>query len=74
MAQPTESSQKSLPLQLQEYVEGSYKKTALIQKRVRELIRGQKPLYETREMNPIAIALEECRRGLIELVQEEENY
>ncbi|PIE23526.1 MAG: hypothetical protein CSA62_06700 [Planctomycetota bacterium] len=63
---------RSLPLQLQELVEGSYQKTSLLQKRVRELVRGQKPLYETRETNPIAIALEEMRQGLIELAPDEE--
>ncbi len=65
-----EPGSKSLPIQLQEFVEGSYAKTVLLQKRVRELIRGQRALYETRETNPIAIALEEFRRGLIELSSE----
>jgi DNA-directed RNA polymerase subunit K/omega len=62
---------KSLPVKLMEEVRGSYVKTALLQKRVREIVRGGRPLYETRETNPIAIALEEMRRGLIELVSEE---
>jgi DNA-directed RNA polymerase subunit K/omega len=45
-----------------------------LQKRVRELVRGQsKPLYETRERNYIKIASEELRRGLIELVADEEQ-
>ncbi len=74
MPQTPDLTHKSLPIRLQEYVEGSYQKTVLLQKRVRELIRGQKALYETRETNPIAIALEELRRGLIELTKDDENY
>ena len=62
---------KSLPVRLMEEVGASYRKTALIQKRVRELVRGQRPLYETRETNPSAIALEEVRRGLIELAADD---
>ncbi|MBL8695944.1 MAG: DNA-directed RNA polymerase subunit omega [Planctomycetes bacterium] len=62
----------SLPQQLQDSVGGSFHKTALLQKRVRELIRGAIPLIETREKNPIKIAYEEMRQGLIELVPDEE--
>ena len=64
---------KSLPLRLMEQVQGSYRKTTLLQKRVRELVRGQRPLFETRLHDPIEVALEEMRRGLIELVPEEES-
>ena len=46
---------------------------ALLQKRVLELVRGQKPLFETRERNFIKIAAEEMKRGLIELVPEDEE-
>ena len=63
----------SLPQQLVRLVGGSFSLTALLQKRVRELVRGQKPLYETRERNYIKIAQEELRRGLIELVPDEEE-
>ena len=56
-----------------EEVNGSYQETTLLQKRVRELIRGQRPLYETRETNPIAVALEEVRRGLIELAPDQDE-
>lgn len=63
----------SLPTSLQDTVGGSFHKTALLQKRVRELIRGAIPLIETREKNPIRIAYEEMRQGLIELVPEEET-
>jgi DNA-directed RNA polymerase subunit K/omega len=55
-------------------VGASFQKTALLQKRVRELVRGQKPLFETRERNYIKIAAEEMKRGLIELVPEEEDH
>ncbi len=67
----TREQPKSLPVRLMEEVNGSYQKTTLLQKRVREIVRGQRPLYETRESNPIAIALEEARRGLIELTPDE---
>ena len=46
----------TLPQRLQKAVSGSFHKTALLQKRVRELIRGAAPLIETRERNPIKIA------------------
>ncbi|MFT5463674.1 MAG: DNA-directed RNA polymerase subunit K/omega [Planctomycetota bacterium] len=64
---------KTLPQRLQKSVSGSFHKTALLQKRVRELIRGAAPLIETREQNPIKIAFLEMERGLIELIPEEEK-
>ena len=63
----------SLPQRLQKSVSGSFHKTALLQKRVRELIRGAAPLIETREVNPIQIAFLEMERGLIELIPDEES-
>ena len=63
----------TLPQRLQKSVSGSFHKTALLQKRVRELIRGAAPLIETREQNPIKIAFLEMERGLIELIPEEEK-
>lgn len=63
----------TLPQQLVRQVGGSFRLTALLQKRVRELVLGQKPLFETRERNYIRIAAEELRRGLIDLVPEEEE-
>ncbi len=62
----------TLPQRLQKSVSGSFHKTALLQKRVRELIRGAAPLIETRERNPIKIAFLEMERGLIELIPDEE--
>jgi len=64
---------ESLPQALQDTVAGSFAKTALLQKRVRELIRGAIPLIETREKNPIKIAFLEMQQGLIELVPDEES-
>jgi DNA-directed RNA polymerase subunit K/omega len=64
--------EQSLPQELVKQVAGSFRLTALLQKRVRELVRGQKPLFETRERNFIKIAHEELKRGLIELVADED--
>ncbi len=66
-------SDETLPQTLVKQVGGSFQLTALLQKRVRELVRGQKPLYETRERNFIRVASEELRRGLIELVPDEDQ-
>ncbi len=63
----------TLPQKLQRAVLGSFHKTALLQKRVRELVRGSAPLVETREKNPIKIAFLEMERGLIELVVDEDS-
>ncbi len=65
--------ERTLPQELVRQVGGSFFLTSLLQKRVRELVRGQKPLYETRERNYIKIAHEELKRGLIELVPDEEE-
>lgn len=62
----------SLPTSLQDHVAGSFAKTALLQKRVRELIKGASPLIETREKNPIKVAFLEMQQGLIELAPEED--
>lgn len=64
---------ESLPQRLVRQVGGSFQLTALLQKRVRELVRGQRPLFETRERNYMKIAAEELERGLIELVPDEEE-
>ena len=65
--------ERSLPQELVSQVGGSFRLTALLQKRVRELVRGAAPLIETREQNPIKIAFLEMERGLIELIPEEEK-
>ena len=64
---------QTLPQELVKQVGGSFRLTALLQKRVRELVRGQKPLFETRERNYVKIAAEELSRGLIELKPEEDE-
>ena len=64
---------ETLPQRLQKSVCGSFHKTALLQKRVRELIGGASPLIETREQNPIKIAVLEMDRGLIELIPDEDQ-
>ncbi len=63
----------TLPQRLQQSVQGSFHKTALLQKRVRELIRGAAPLIETREVNPFKIAFLEMERELIEMIPDEEH-
>ncbi|MFN0206338.1 MAG: DNA-directed RNA polymerase subunit omega [Planctomycetota bacterium] len=65
---------ESLPTSLQDCVAGSFHKTALLQKRVRELIKGASPLIDTREKNPIRVALMELQQGLIELTPDEEIH
>ncbi len=67
------SNDDTIPQQLTRQVGGSFQLTALLQKRVRELVRGDRPLYETRERNYIKIAAEELSRGLIELVPDAED-
>ncbi len=69
--QPARPMEETLPQQLVRQVGGSFKLTTLLQKRVRELVRGQKPLFETRERNYVRIAAEEMRRGLIQLVPDD---
>lgn len=65
---------QSLPQRLQHFVNGSFERTVLLQKRVRQLVRGDAPLFDAeleRIENPVEIALVEMERGLIELVEEE---
>lgn len=66
----------SLPQRLQRFVEGSFERTVLLQKRIRQLVRGDSPLFDAELEhidNPIEIALIEVERGLIELVPDEEE-
>lgn len=65
----------TLPQRLQRYAQGSFERTVLLQKRVRQLVRGDAPLFDAElehVENPIEIALIEIERGLIELVPDEE--
>lgn len=64
----------TLPQRLQRNINGSFHRTVLLQKRIRQLVRGDAPLFDAeleRMENPIEIALTEIERGLIELVEEE---
>jgi len=64
---------RTLPQRLQRYVNGSFERTVLLQKRIRQLVRGDAPLFDAeleRIENPIEIALVEIERGLIELVED----
>ncbi len=66
----------TLPQRLQRYIQGSFEQTALLQKRLRQIVRGDAPLFDAELegiRNPIEIALIEIERGLIELVPDEEE-
>ena len=51
-------------------VGGRYRLTALMQKRIRELVHGQRPLIETDSRDYIEIALAEILAGKIEMGSE----
>ncbi|MFQ5844978.1 MAG: DNA-directed RNA polymerase subunit omega [Planctomycetota bacterium] len=51
----------------QERFGGPFKVTSLLQKRVRELVLGSKPLIETDLTRPIDIALEELLKNKLDL-------
>lgn len=64
----------TLPQRLQRVINGSFERTVLLQKRVRQLVRGDAPLFDAeleRIENPIEIALVELERGLIGLAEEQ---
>lgn len=64
----------TLPQRLQRLINGSFERTVLLQKRVRQLVRGDAPLFDAeleRIENPIEIALVEFERGLIGLAEEQ---
>ena len=42
-------------------------------KRARELIGGSMPLYDTKEIKPLSVAIEEINRGLISYSREEDE-
>ena len=52
-------------------VGGRFKLTALLQKRIRELVAGAPRLVDIRSDNPIDVAIAEIRAGKVELVSEE---
>ncbi len=57
--------------ELEERVGGRFQLTALLQKRIRELVAGAPRLVEIRSENQIDIAIEEIRAGKIDLISEE---
>ena len=57
----------------QERFGGPFAMTAILQKRVCELVQGSKPLIETDTIRPIDIALEELLEGCLALEQIEET-
>ncbi len=66
----------TLPQRLQRVIEGSFENTVLLQKRVRQVVRGDAPLFDAeleKIDNPIEIALIEMERGLIGLVPDEDE-
>ncbi|RMH01273.1 MAG: hypothetical protein D6702_11885 [Planctomycetota bacterium] len=72
----TDPMSLTLPQRLQRAIEGSFERTVLLQKRVRQLVRGDAPLFDAeleKVDNPIEIALIEMERGLIELVPDEDE-
>lgn len=63
----------TLPQRLQRNINGSFERTVLLQKRIRQIVRGDAPLFDAeleRVENPIEIALIEVERGLIDLVED----
>ena len=59
--------------ELEARVGGRFKLTALLQKRIRELVAGAPRLVDVRSENPIDIAIEEVRAGKVALVAEDET-
>jgi DNA-directed RNA polymerase subunit omega len=51
----------------QERIGGPFAMTAILQKRVRELVQGSRPLVETNLTRPIEIALEELLANRLNL-------
>jgi DNA-directed RNA polymerase subunit omega len=57
--------------ELEQKVGGRFQLTALLQKRIRELVAGAPRRVDIKSDNPIDIAIEEVRAGKIELVPED---
>ena len=53
-------------------VGGKFRLSVLVQKRLKELMRGAKPLVDIRTDDKLEIIFEEINQGKIELVSEEE--
>jgi len=59
--------------ELLEKVDCRYTLAVEASKRAREIIAGGLPLIDTKDSNPLTIAIEEINRGLITYSREEEN-
>jgi len=59
--------------ELLEKVDCRYTLAVEAAKRARELIGGNMPLIDTKEIKPLSIAIEEINRGLITYTREEEE-
>ena len=57
--------------ELDQKVGGRFKLTALLQRRIRELVAGAPRLVDVRSDNPIDVAIAEVRAGKVELVAED---
>lgn len=57
--------------ELDQKVGGRFKLTALLQKRIRELVAGAPRLVDIRSDSPIDVAIAEIRAGKVELVPED---
>jgi len=57
--------------ELEAKIGGRFALTALLQKRIRELVAGAPRLVDISSDNPIDIAIEEVRAGKIELIPED---
>ncbi len=57
--------------ELEQKIGGRFKLTALLQKRIRELVAGAPRLLEVKSGDPIDIAIAEIRADKIELVPED---
>jgi DNA-directed RNA polymerase subunit omega len=57
--------------ELETKVGGRFQLTALLQKRIRELVAGAPRLVDIRSANPIDVAIEEIRAGKVQLVAED---
>ena len=59
--------------ELLEKVDCRYTLAVEASKRAREIIAGGLPLIDTKDSNPLTIAIEEINRGLITYSREEDN-
>jgi len=59
--------------ELLEKVDCRYTLAVEASKRARELIGGSLPLIDTKDSNPLTVAIEEINRGLISYSREEET-